>query len=123
MQCQQLTTEMLQKRMNGDQLDLSSLRLTKIPIELICRCIGQKRIIHLDLSNNLLTSIPDRFSQFFPDIEDLDLHSNKITKVTNEIGQLTSLRRLNLANNQIKVQFLVIYRYLFFESITNFKNK
>ncbi|KAL3118027.1 hypothetical protein niasHT_005270 [Heterodera trifolii] len=93
---------MLKKRISDGRMDLSSLRLNKVPIELMCRSLAGQRITCVDLSDNLLTSFSAQFLQFFPDIQELDLHSNKIKRLPENFGVLSSLRRLDLSENQIK---------------------
>jgi Leucine-rich repeat (LRR) protein len=99
-----LTLEMVQKRVKGNRMDLSSLRLEQIPLELICRCVTRGiRITEIDLSNNLLTTLTQHFCIFFPEIEVLEMRRNQLKKLPDNFGNLTSLRRLNLENNKIKV--------------------
>ena len=84
-------------------MDLSSLRLEQIPLELICRCVTRGiRITEIDLSNNLLTTLTQHFCIFFPEIEVLEMRRNQLKKLPDNFGNLTSLRRLNLENNKIK---------------------
>lgn len=104
-----LTLEMIQKRIKGNQMDLSSLRLKKIPFEMIWQCIGKNpdrrepQITKINLSNNLLTSLPSKFCYQFPEIEFLSLQKNKLDKLPDNFGNMAALKRLNLAYNQIKV--------------------
>ncbi|KAI3407694.1 Leucine rich repeat containing 59 [Globodera pallida] len=98
----ELTVEMLKKRVSDGRMDLSSLRLNKIPLELMCRSLEGQRINRVDLSNNLLTSFSAQFSQFFPDIQEINLHSNKLKRLPENFGLLSNLRWLDLSNNQIK---------------------
>uniref|UniRef100_A0A914GXS6 Leucine-rich repeat-containing protein 59 n=1 Tax=Globodera rostochiensis TaxID=31243 RepID=A0A914GXS6_GLORO len=98
----ELTVEMLKKRVSDGRMDLSSLRLNKIPLELMCRSLEGQRITRVDLSNNLLTSFSTQFSQFFPDIQEINLHSNKLKRLPENFGLLSNLRWLDLSNNQIK---------------------
>jgi internalin A len=64
-------------------LDLKNCGLTKIP-EVIFNC---KYLVNIDLSNDP-----------FCDEE----HKNKITTIPDNISKLTSLKRLNVSNNQLK---------------------
>lgn len=102
-----LTLKMLQKRLNDGELDLSSLRLETVPTELICRCVNfggeTKKITDMNLSNNLLTSLPSQFCVFFFDLQVLNLSNNRIKALPDDFGNLSSLYHLNLSNNQIKV--------------------
>jgi Leucine-rich repeat (LRR) protein len=105
------TLNILKKRINGNIMDLSSLRLKKIPFDLIWQCLGTDRdrelqITTIDLSNNLLTSFPvAKFCVIFPGVEKLDLRRNRLTNLPDNFGCLTALKELNLAHNQIKVLF------------------
>ena len=57
----------------------------------------------LDLSLNLLTTVPLNLSSFAPRLEILDLSCNEITLATldSSFTQLTSLRQLDLSRNRI----------------------
>ncbi|CAK5074712.1 unnamed protein product [Meloidogyne enterolobii] len=102
-----LTLKMLQKRLKNGELDLSSLRLETVPIELICRCVNfggekHKKIKEINLSNNLLTELPQQFCAFFSELEVLNLGNNKIKALPEDFGSLSSLYHLDLSNNRIK---------------------
>jgi hypothetical protein len=101
--------EIIQKRFKDDCLDLSSLRLTQIPFNLILQCIKTAGpITKIDLSNNLLTSMPPQLCLYFAELEELNLAHNKIKRLPENIGRMVYLRKLNLSYNQIKVNYLSI---------------
>lgn len=100
---QPLTLEMLQKRVKGNRMDLSCLRLEHVPLQLIVRCMTKgAEITEMDFSNNVLTSLPEQFCLFFPELEVLILRQNKIKKLPENFGSLTALRQLDLSHNSIK---------------------
>ena len=117
-----LTLKMLQKRLKNGELDLSSLRLETVPIELICRCVNfggekHKKIKEINLGNNLLAELPQQFCAFFSELEVLNLGNNKIKALPEDFGSLSSLYHLDLSNNRIKVSkiFLEFLKKIFFK--------
>lgn len=61
----------------------------------------QKKITHLDLSNNQLTVIPSLVYRMRSLIL-LNLNDNKLTKISDELSKLQSLKFLHLSNNKLQ---------------------
>ena len=65
---------------------------------------GRDRAAHLadgvDLEDNQLTSLPAEIGQL-ASLRELNLRGNQLTSVPAEIGQLTSLTRLDLSANPL----------------------
>jgi Leucine-rich repeat (LRR) protein len=55
----------------------------------------------LDLSRNQLTSLPDAFCRALPLLQKLNLSWNQLTSCPTALAHLTSLKELNLTNNQL----------------------
>ncbi|MCS6823353.1 MAG: leucine-rich repeat domain-containing protein [Cytophagaceae bacterium] len=76
--------------------DFSSKQLTDLPN-------GSEKLVYLsklNLFNNKLTSMSDKFGNF-PSMISLDLSSNKLTSVSPVIGKMQYITELNLSKNQI----------------------
>merc|ERR1712223_1686004 len=60
-----------------------------------------KRGVTVDLSNNMLTYIPDSFSSLIH-LKQIDLSHNSLRELPESFGQLVNLRHLDLYANQLK---------------------
>ncbi len=78
------------------RLDLSGLKLTEIP-EQVLAC-NQLRI--LDLHNNQIAAIPDSLANLSK-LQSLDLNNNQIAAIPDSLANLSNLQSLSLHNNQI----------------------
>jgi len=88
----------LKDKLEDDELDLSMMQLTEIPVKEIEQ-LGTK-VLKLNLSHNLLTSIPANLP-LLTHITHLDLSKNQICELPENFGQLAKLRTLDLYANQI----------------------
>jgi len=82
---------------NG-RLDLSMQNLTQIPLDDLL-LLG-KKLKQLDLSQNQLTSLPDRFGELI-DLVEVDLGNNGLSRLSESFGFLFNLRKVSLDNNAI----------------------
>ncbi|CAL7936176.1 unnamed protein product [Xylocopa violacea] len=84
-------------RLKDETLDLSLCDLKEVPVREIATI---KKATHLDLSNNLLTSLPSSFVDL-KQIVKLDLSRNMLTEIPINFGELKQLKYLDLYANQI----------------------
>ncbi|KAI8577530.1 hypothetical protein K450DRAFT_251298 [Umbelopsis ramanniana AG] len=82
---------------NIQALILSSNLITHIPVEL---CLNNTSLINLDLHTNKLGSIPQEISQL-KHLRRLNIAINQITEVPASIGDLPRLEWLNVNDNQL----------------------
>ena len=80
----------------GTHLDLSNNLLTWLPENFPTLT----HLIHLDLSKNQLSDLPEYFGQL-TNLRHLDLYSNQLTKLPPSFSQLKSLKWLDLKNNPL----------------------
>lgn len=78
-------------------LDLSNQGLTQTPAYVF----EQRKLTHLNLSNNSLTGALQAEVRNLSNLKVLDLSNNQFTGVPAEVGQLSNLEELNLSNNQL----------------------
>jgi Leucine-rich repeat (LRR) protein len=88
------------------ELNLSNKHLEEIPMKPLKDFI-QLRVVKL--SHNEIVSIPQAIAKDIPEtprfcdnLEVLDLHHNKLTKLPNEICLLVNLKKFRLDHNQLK---------------------
>lgn len=93
-----MTKNGLRNKLEGDELDLSMLNLTEVPVKEIA---SLPRATKVDLSNNQLLTLPFEFAPSLPHITRLDLGSNKLGALPENLDLLTNLRHLDLYNNQL----------------------
>ncbi|MFH4974819.1 hypothetical protein AB6A40_001528 [Gnathostoma spinigerum] len=94
----ELTVKELKSLLDENTLDLSMRGLTAIPVKALSHV---PRATDIDLSNNLLTSIPMEFC-FLKHITSLDLSRNRLYSLPNDFGQLINLVHLDLYENKIE---------------------
>ncbi|KZC04709.1 Leucine-rich repeat-containing protein 59 [Dufourea novaeangliae] len=87
----------LKNKLKDDTLDLSLCDLKEVPVKEIETVM---KATHLDLSNNLLVSLPSTFVSLKQIIK-LDLSRNMLTEIPENFGELKQLRHLDLYANQI----------------------
>ncbi|CAL1536846.1 unnamed protein product [Lymnaea stagnalis] len=90
--------ESLREKLNGNELDLSLSNLETVPVKELA---ALPKATHLDLSNNLLTVLPDVFCTLTHIIR-LDLSKNALNELPKDFGQLENLQHLDLLGNQLK---------------------
>ncbi|XP_066963952.1 leucine-rich repeat-containing protein 59-like [Macrobrachium rosenbergii] len=88
----------LKNKLEGDELDLSMLNLTEVPVSEIA---SLPKATKIDLSSNQIVSLPQDFAPRLAHITRLELGSNKLRSLPDNIDQLTNLRHLDLYNNQL----------------------
>ncbi|XP_068241751.1 leucine-rich repeat-containing protein 59-like [Palaemon carinicauda] len=88
----------LKNKLEGDELDLSMLNLTEIPVSEIA---SLPKATKIDLSSNQIVSLPPEFATKLPYITRLELGSNKLRSLPDNIDELKNLRHLDLYNNQL----------------------
>lgn len=87
----------VKNRLKDETLDLSLCDLKEVPVREIATI---KKAMHLDLSSNLLTSLPMNFVDL-KQIVKLDLSRNMLTEIPVNFGELRQLKHLDLYGNQI----------------------
>jgi len=90
-------TNNLRDKLEENQLDLSLMQFTEVPVKEISEL---PKGTHLDLSNNLLTWLPENFPTL-THLVHLDLSKNQLSDLPEYFGQLTNLRHLDLYSNQL----------------------
>ncbi|KAK7063103.1 Leucine rich repeat containing 59 [Halocaridina rubra] len=88
----------LRKKVEGDELDLSMLSLTEVPVKEIA---SVPKATKIDLSSNELVSLSNDFAPSLSHITRLELGSNKLRSLPSNIDKLVNLRHLDLYNNQL----------------------
>ncbi|XP_063590112.1 leucine-rich repeat-containing protein 59-like [Penaeus indicus] len=88
----------LRDKLEGNELDLSMMSLTEIPVKEIA---ALPRATKIDLSNNQLTSLPSNFAIALTNVTRVDLSSNKLKDLPSNIHLLQNLQYLDLYNNQL----------------------
>ncbi|KAI3385065.1 hypothetical protein SNEBB_005713 [Seison nebaliae] len=84
---------------NEGELELTLLKLKEVPVEEIRKIPKAK---HLNLSCNLLTSIPDSFALKLTYLSSINLGSNRLSCLPDNMGLIKNLKHLIIANNLIK---------------------
>jgi Leucine-rich repeat (LRR) protein len=82
------------------QLNLSANFFSGIPRSVVSASLN--KLEKLDLSSNQLATIPEEISNL-EKLEELRLDSNAIVSIPEAIGQLSKLKVLSLRNNQLRV--------------------
>ncbi|KAK8736201.1 hypothetical protein OTU49_004866 [Cherax quadricarinatus] len=88
----------LRDKLDGNELDLSMMSLTEVPVKEIA---ALPRATKIDLSNNQLASLPPCFAQSLGNITHLELGSNKLQEIPANFFKLQNLKHLDLYNNQL----------------------
>lgn len=84
-------------RLKDETLDLSLCDLKEVPVREIA---AVRKASHLDLSNNLLVTLPPTFPSL-RQIVKLDLSRNNLTEIPENFGEMKQLKYLDLYANQI----------------------
>ncbi|XP_014209750.1 leucine-rich repeat-containing protein 59 [Copidosoma floridanum] len=91
------TVKDIKDKLDEDVLDLSLCDLDEVPVKEIAQV---KRFTELDLSNNVLVTLPKNFATL-TQIVKLDLSKNMLTEIPENFGELKMLRHLDLYGNKI----------------------
>jgi len=94
-----MTKTSLKDKLDDDELDLSLMQLTDIPVTEMAT-LG-KKLFKLNISHNLLTMVPSSLPQI-THLVALDLSKNQISDLPENFGLLVKLRALDLYSNQIE---------------------
>lgn len=116
-----LSTAEMGKHVKGNILDLSFLKLKKVPKSIV----GFNQITRIALSNNFLTHFPEALYQMWQ-LQDLILDFNDITYFSSKLSDLRQLRFLSITHNQlfdIGFTFKYIKPLYFFKSLHLSYNK
>ncbi|XP_074650891.1 leucine-rich repeat-containing protein 59-like [Tubulanus polymorphus] len=89
--------ESLRDKLEDNVLDLSLNELSVVPVKEIA---ALKQGTHLDLSCNLITSLPDSFCELTHLVK-LDLSKNQLVSLPQAFGNLRNLRRVDLSGNNL----------------------
>lgn len=84
-------------RLKDETLDLSLCDLEEVPVREIA---AVRKASYLDLSNNLLVSLPTTFVTL-KQVVKLDLSRNMLKEIPENIGEMKQLKHLDLYANQI----------------------
>jgi len=103
----------------AEKIDLSDCSLMQVP-DVVYSLMKVEKVFSCNLSNNLITKISPRFGPSFGSITSLNLSSNRISSLPNEIVQCSQLRSVDLSVNSF-VNFPSIL--LDIDSITDINNK
>jgi len=79
-------------------LDLSDCQLTQIP-DAVFHLMRHTVLEQCNLSTNVLTKIPPKFAVKFSHITELNLSNNRISKLPDELSDLSKLLRLDISFN------------------------
>ncbi|XP_050674342.1 leucine-rich repeat-containing protein 40 isoform X1 [Leptidea sinapis] len=82
----------------NSQLDLSECQLMQVP-DAVYHLMRHTELKTCDLSGNVITKIPPKFTVKFSLITDLNLSNNQIAKLPDELCALTCLQRLDVSHN------------------------
>lgn len=89
----------LKDKLEEDELDLSMMQLTDVPVKDIEQ-LGTK-VLKINLSHNLLTYVPANLPNLLSQIVQLDLSKNQLDELPENFGQLKNLKHLDLYANKI----------------------
>jgi Leucine-rich repeat (LRR) protein len=84
------------RQAGATELDLSSLKLTEVPEEIL----SLQQLQSLNLSNNQLTELPEAIASL-TQLQFLNLSFNQLTELPEAIASLTQLQTLNLSGNRL----------------------
>ncbi|XP_046334725.2 leucine-rich repeat-containing protein 59-like [Haliotis rufescens] len=89
----------LRENLDGNELDLSLNNLSVVPVKELSAI---PKATHLDLSCNVLTSLPDPFCNLTHLVK-IDLSKNTLSSLPIRFGNLTHLQHLDLLGNQLTI--------------------
>ncbi|XP_076824273.1 uncharacterized protein LOC143470196 [Clavelina lepadiformis] len=95
-----LTVKELKSRTDDNEMDLSLLGITKIPVKEIATV---RKANVLDLSCNRIVQLPDEFCTTLQYLVKLDLSKNLITDLPADVYKLQQLKHLDLFQNKLSM--------------------
>ncbi|KAK2179223.1 hypothetical protein NP493_504g02004 [Ridgeia piscesae] len=84
------------------ELNLSHCKLTQIP-DAVFILVRSVEVTRCDLSHNVITRIPPKLGQQFPQLTELNVSNNNLSDLPAELDVMTSLVTLNMAANSFKI--------------------
>ncbi|KAL3660937.1 hypothetical protein V7S43_013953 [Phytophthora oleae] len=94
---------------NLSTLDLSSCALRWIRGEVVKNWKGKSRLATLDLHSNSLTSLPEEIQVLFGTLRRLYLHQNHLANLPASVAELIQLEELSLSQNQLTGDCMEFY--------------
>ncbi|XP_064609021.1 leucine-rich repeat-containing protein 59-like [Liolophura sinensis] len=91
--------ESLRDKLDGNELDLSLGNLESVPVKELA---SLPKATHLDLSCNLITTIPESFCSL-RHIVRVDFSKNSISELPPNFGDLVNLQHLDLLGNKLEI--------------------
>ncbi|CAH1715069.1 leucine-rich repeat-containing protein 57 [Aphis gossypii] len=82
----------------SQNLDLSECQLMQIP-DAIYLLMQNTQLVTCDLSNNVISKLPVKFTERFPSITELNLSNNQISKLPDQLSGMKNLKKLNISYN------------------------
>jgi Leucine-rich repeat (LRR) protein len=82
----------------SQNLDLSECQLMQIP-DAIYLLMQNTQLVSCDLSNNVISKLPVKFTERFPTITELNLSHNQISKLPDQLSEMKNLKKLNISYN------------------------
>jgi Leucine-rich repeat (LRR) protein len=85
------------------------------------KMLGQKRfdtVIKLDLQNNKIMVIDAEFCKSLPNVEVLDLRSNRLVEISPTIKAMMSIRVLKLDKNDLSILPEEVFDIIIMEELT-----
>ncbi|XP_025205015.1 leucine-rich repeat-containing protein 57 [Melanaphis sacchari] len=82
----------------SQNLDLSECQLMQIP-DAIYLLMQNTQLVTCDLSNNVISKLPVKFTERFPTITELNLSHNQISKLPDQLSEMKNLKKLNISYN------------------------
>jgi len=89
----------LRDKLEDDELDLSMMQYTEVPVREIEQLGG--KVLKVNLSHNMLQMLPPTFP-LLSQLTKLDLSKNQLVELPENFGQLKSLKSLDLYANQLE---------------------
>lgn len=89
----------LKDKVSDGEIDLSVSEIKDVPVKEIA---AFKKIFSLDLSNNIIVTLPKQFAPLLVHITKLDLSKNQLCELPENFGELIKLKHLDLYRNQLQ---------------------
>jgi len=82
----------------NNNLDLSDCQLQQMP-DAVFLLMANTSLLSCNLSHNVISKIPAKLAMKFTNITDLDVSSNRISSLPDELSTCTSLETINISSN------------------------